>query len=408
MATIWLNNPFDNLVAEGARPQRYAMLAAELARQGHRVVWWTAAFSHVHKAPRKAPDGRRLPHEIRTAEGVDIHLIDVPPYDRNVSYARLRSHRAFARMWRKLASAEVERGGLPRPDVILCSLPPLDTLPVALAFCRRWKCRLAIDVQDAWPDAFRGVLPVPRLLRGLVWRIAFAGSRRIVRRALRQADAVTGVGERYLDFARSHGATCPLRRFPLGIPSVVEGVSPHSDGPLRVVYVGNMGVSYDLRTVVESVRRLAEAGRAIRFDLAGTGPEEPALRRFAGDCPAIRFHGFLAKRELDDLLFSADVGVIPMFDRSLVAVPNKVADYAAAGLAVVNSLSGETRALLDEFDAGVWYRAGNVPMLCAALDSLVHAPQRVLQCRENAARLARERFLASRIYPEMARFLLST
>lgn len=406
MANVWLNNPFDNLVVEGARPQRYEMLASELASQGHRVVWWTAAFSHVHKAPRVSSGGARLPHEIRMPNGVGIHLLDVPPYARNVSLARLRSHHAFARMWRKLALAEVERGGLPRPDVIVCSLPPLDTLPVALELCRRWGSRFVIDVQDAWPDAFRGVLPLPRLLRGPAWRIAFSKSRRMARKALRRADAITGVGRRYLDFAFSYGAKAPMRCFPLGIPSVAAAAEPHPGDVMRVVYVGNMGASYDLRTLVEAVRRLSGAGRPVSLDIAGTGPAEASLRACAADCPAIRFHGFLAREPLDALLRAMDIGVIPMFDRSLVAVPNKVADYAAAGLAVVNSLTGETRELLEKYDAGAWYRAGNLPMLCAALDAFSRNRPALQEKRENALRLARERFLASSIYPGMARFLL--
>jgi len=61
--------------------------------------------------------------------------------------------------------------------------------------------------------------------------------------------------------------------------------------------------------------------------------------------------------------------------------------------------------LIDEYSAGAWYRAGNVPMLCAALDMFAMNPAKRLQCRENALRLARQKFLASAIYPNMARFL---
>ena len=94
---IWLCNPFDNLVEEGARPQRYALLAAEFARRGHAVTWWTSDFSHARKARRAAADGTPLPHAYANAQGVFMRLVATPPYARNVSLRRVRSHRAFAR-----------------------------------------------------------------------------------------------------------------------------------------------------------------------------------------------------------------------------------------------------------------------------------------------------------------------
>ena len=70
------------------------------------------------------------------------------------------------------------------------------------------------------------------------------------------------------------------------------------------------------------------------------------------------------------MLAGADAGIVPMFPESCVGVPYKLADYAAAGLPVVNSLPGETEALLSSSRAGVRYTAGDVPSFRAALHLL--------------------------------------
>ena len=132
---------------------------------------------------------------------------------------------------------------------------------------------------------------------------------------------------------------------------------------VRLVYIGNMSLSYDLATVVEAVK--GDVG--LTLDLAGAGPDEMALRRLAEGCDRILFHGYLGDAELRTLLAKADVGLVPMHDDSCVGVPYKLADYAAAGLPVASSLHGETGRLLAQCAAGVTYRANDVEALRGAV-----------------------------------------
>ncbi|MBR1921951.1 MAG: glycosyltransferase WbuB, partial [Kiritimatiellae bacterium] len=85
---VWIENPFDGLPVEGHRPQRYWLMAEAFARAGHAVTLWTSDFSHATKLPRRL-----------TQAGPDafaLRLVATRPYARNVSLARIRSHRAYA------------------------------------------------------------------------------------------------------------------------------------------------------------------------------------------------------------------------------------------------------------------------------------------------------------------------
>ena len=403
---IWLCNPFDNLEEEGARPQRYALLSAELARRGHDVVWWTSSFSHARKTSRKAPDGTRLAPAYDNANGVAMRLLEAPPYSRNVSLQRVLSHRAFARKWLVAAFGAVSARELRRPALSVTSLPPLATHEAARALRDAFGCRLAVDVQDAWPEAFEGLLPFPTPLRRLLSGILFRGARRVARRAYLTADCITAVGGEYIETARKYGATAPMAVFRLGIADVVDGVQTAPDGPLRLAYGGNMGATYDLATLVAAVRSLdRERPGTVRLDLAGTGPAEASLRRQAAGCGAIVFHGFLNRREYEDLLRQSEVGVVPMFAKSHVALPNKLADYAASGLAILNCLPGESAELVASSQAGANYSAGNVAELANAIRSIASNRSELLSMRKNAIALARREFLASAIYPSLCDFI---
>lgn len=136
---------------------------------------------------------------------------------------------------------------------------------------------------------------------------------------------------------------------------------------VRLVYIGNMSLSYDLATAVDAVK----GDEGLSLDLAGAGPDEAELRRLAAGCDRIRFHGYLGEVELKTLLAKADVGLVPMFDASCVGVPYKLADYAAAGLPAASSLHGETEELLARHVAGVTYRAKDADGLREAVRAAV-------------------------------------
>ena len=396
---VWIVNPFDNLPLEGNRPQRYWLMARAFARAGHDVVLWTSDFSHARKAKRVLDVERTALNVERAALNVEgaalnvegagaqggagfrLVLVPTPGYPRNICLRRVWSHRAFASRWLAMAEADAA------PDLIVGSLPPLALGAAVLRYVRGHAgVRFVADVQDAWPETFEQV--VPRWTLAPLWRVAG--------RIYRGADAVSGVAERYVELARAYGATAPMAVFPLGIElRTGDRRAPKArgagDGTIRLVYAGNMGKSYDLATLVGFVK--GDGG--VSLDLAGTGPDEARLRALAGDCPRIRFHGYLGEAELRDFLSDGDAGVIPMFDASCVGVPGKLADDLAAGLPVLNALHGETERLLADAGAGFSYRAGDAASLRDAVARLRAAARAAL--RAGAARLAAH-FDADRVY----------
>ena len=101
-----------------------------------------------------------------------------------------------------------------------------------------------------------------------------------------------------------------------------------------------------------------------------------------------------------------------MFAKSHVAVPNKLADYAASGLAILNCLPGESWNLVASGGpgavpaAGVNYRAGDADGLADAIRRMAVNREKLMAMRRNAIALARREFLASAIYPKLVDFVL--
>ena len=343
--TVWIQNPFDNLPSEGYRKQRYWLMAEAFVRAGHRVVYWTSSFSHAKKGIRDQGSGIR-------GQGIEVRFVPTLPYSKNVSFARVRSHRAYAKEWLRLAR------DVDRPDLIVTSVPTLSAALAALGLGRMFGAKVVVDVQDAWPETFERLAPNGfRWLAHLLltpWRM---DARSMI---YRKADLVTGVCDRYRELT---GREDYYRAY-LGI----EGRGKREEGggreswatgvnrKIRLVYSGNLGKSYDLGTIVKAV----EANGDFELDVAGYGD-------FACACPWVRSHGMLSAPDLQALFAQCDVGIVPMANASWVGIPNKFFDYSAAGLAIVSSLGGESAHLLRKYGCGVTYRHGDAASLAAAV-----------------------------------------
>ena len=372
--TVWIINPFDNLPVEGYRPQRYWLMAEAFSAAGHAVTLWTQDWSHANKARRKVKP---------SAAPFSLKYIHVPGYSRNICFRRILSHWKFAGNWAEEASRQDVK-----PDLLIGSSPPLFIGREVRGFCARTGAKYIVDIMDAWPETFERVVPG--------WTLSWMRS--IAGRNYRSASAITAVTKSYLELAKGDGAECPMHLCYHGIRLPEESLGKScegrncADGAIRLVYAGNMSLSYDLATVIEAVKK----DEGLLLDLAGSGPDEPSLRSRAADCARIRFHGYLSEAALRNLLAKADVGVVPMFDDSCVGVPYKLADYAAAGLPVASSLHGETAELLSGHKAGVTYDAGDT----AAFSSAARLAATLDCSGKPLARL----FDSSRLYQEYVAF----
>ena len=345
--TVWIENPFDNLPAEGFRPQRYWLMTEAFAKAGHDVTLWTSDFSHAKKAPRILS---KIEAPFR------LKLIKTPPYSGNVSFRRIASHRAYAANWLADARAEAKESG--KPDVIIISMPPLSTADAALAMKKEFGAKIVVDVMDAWPETFERLFPAPlKFLSAL----ALLPLRRAAKRAYRGADLVTGVCDAYGDIARKNGAR-EYARFYHGIDTSKARAASAQRPPLSFVYAGNFGRGYDLSAAIKAVLENEDA----TLDIAGAGEREAEWRALAAHSPRIRFHGYLSGDELDKLLDSASIGIIPLSDNTFVGLPYKLGDYAAHNLRMVTSLRGECAAILERHNAGAVYDAKDPSSFMAA------------------------------------------
>ena len=391
---VWIENPFDNLPAEGFRAQRYWLMACAFASAGYETTLWTSDFNHTTKKRRALKSDSAASGSVPA-----LRIIHAPAYYANVSLRRMWSHFVYAVRFYFAAGRAGAQGGA--PGLIVASSPTLCACAAARLLARRYHARFVLDVQDAWPETFERVVP-----RALLWPL-----RCLARSNYLAADRITAVAARHIDLVRSCGVRAPAALFYHGIePRENPSPLPLPATPRRanhdaiaLVYAGNLGRTYDIATLISAV----ESHPAWTLDVAGRGEQEVLFspQSAAVRSGRIRYHGYLDERALCDLLEKCDIGVVPMAPESCVGVPYKFADYSRAALAIVSSLGGESEELLRRYSCGEGYEPGNAESLADAMGRLI---PRLDDAKRASCAMCRAEFDSSKIYPAYANFCLSS
>jgi glycosyltransferase involved in cell wall biosynthesis len=357
----------------------------------------TSSFFHAGKSQRAdavfASDA--LPYRL-----TPIHE---PSYERNVSLKRLRSHAAFAK------GVENYLETRKKPDLVYCAVPSLSVASAVVRWCEKNKLRLIIDVQDLWPEAFMMMLPIP-FLRDIIFRPMKKQADRIYA----YADKVVAVSETYRDRVLRVNKKDPeglsvylgtdLAQFDRCKPPAQER---SSNDDLRIAYVGTLGHSYDLGVIIKAISLLPRDCREnIVFMVMGDGPLRAEFERKAKDAGVrAEFTGLLPYADMIRRLCACDIAVNPIAKNAAQSIINKVADYAAAGLPVVNTQqNAEYRELLLAYRAGV-NCTHDAADIASALRSLIQNPNLRREYGENNRKLAEERFDRQKTYGQITELI---
>lgn len=384
---------------------RSGLLAETLAARGHDVTWFNGTFNHNTKTERFA-ESTVLPAEA----GITKAFLYGRPYAGNVSVARILSHHDTASAFLKLAR------GLPRPDVIQCSYPPIELAGAVAQFARAEGIPYIIDYRDLWPDIIADVAPA--LLRPLA-RLAMLPWYLSARRTAKHAAGLVGITRPFLDWACGFaGRKADGRDRVLHLANAASGVDADAfaraenywdecgvkrDG-FTLVFSGSLSHRMDLETVIDGARLLPSD---IRIVICGKGDAEDALKARAQGCPNVIFAGWRNQAELQALMARSAGGLLPYKSTRDFAwsFPNKVGEYFSAGLPILTCLQGEISGLIERTGCGVVYREGDARSFADAAIAFRDCDRTAM--REAAGRVYAAQFDPRKIYAGYADYLES-
>lgn len=376
---------------------RFIYIAKLLAMsKNNNVEIITSDFNHIKKEKF---------NKIGKLDGVKITACHEIGYPKNVCLKRFNSHRNLS----KNIKAYLEKRK--RPDVIYCAIPSLAVGKVVAQYAERNNVRFIIDVQDLWPEAFKMVFNIP-----VISSILFYPMKKEADYIYSRADSIIAVSESYRNRALKVN-----KKVDKGL-SVFLGTDLNyfdewakknkvdfDDGMVRIAYIGTLGHSYDIPLVIDSIKYLNEKGiNNLKFIIMGDGPLKEEFEDYAEekkvDC---QFTGRLEYEKMVGLLCSCDIAVNPIKKGSAGSIINKVGDYAAAGLAVVNSQKNEEyRKIVECYGIGFNTKVNDVIDFAKKLEFLIVNIEQRKKMGNMNRKLSEDKFNRNNTYKKIIQLIL--
>lgn len=369
-------------------------MAVALAARGHRV-------EVIAGKPYYPQWNTYLPYRKRgwlhdTERGVAItrcpHYVPAKPNGRRrivhlASFAVAALGPALRLVWRHRPA---------RPQVVICVVPALLSLPVAWLAARLAGARLWVHVQDFEVEAaFATGLITPR---GGVAKWAQATENRLLRLTDRISTISPQMCARLVQKGIAPERVVQIRNWADEPPAT--GPAPAASlrkewqlGENQVaLYSGSIANKQGIAILIEAAQLTAHR-RDITWVICGQGPYRAGLEKLAEGMANIQFHDLQPTGRMPELLAMAAVHLLPQLAGAAdLVLPSKLTNMLASGRPVVATAASGTGLFAEVDGCGVVTPPGDAAAFARTVCELVDDPGRRRTLGLAARRRARERW----------------
>jgi len=237
-----------------------------------------------------------------------------------------------------------------RPQLLIVSVPRGEFAVGAHIASKIFRIKLIIDYRDEWED----FLINRSKLR--LYRYVYKILKTLMTRIYMESDLVITVTHSFAKTLRLRNVK-NIKILPNGADTII--FKPHNKANVRrklgikendfvMVYSGTIGEYYRIDIVIKALAKLMNKYRNLKFIIVGNGPDISKVIKIAKILKIYEKVLYLGvkndKKELVDILSSADVGIIPYDDNILWkdSLPAKFFEYCACGIPVIATVYSDS------------------------------------------------------------------
>lgn len=361
---------------------RYTYLANRLLEEGMEVEIVTSDYEH-HKKRYRNPD-------VAKAFDFKITFLHENEYKKNLSFERILGHISFARRLKQYL-AEHEK-----PDIVYCAVPPIISAYIIAKFTQKNNIKLMVDIQDLWPEAMVSLIGKNVFTECLFWPL-----KKMANVVYSSADYLVAVSETFLSRGKQVNMKAKGASVYLGTDSTIVDAAIHKnmlekpENEIWICYIGNFGNNYDFLHLFKALQILSQKGYSnLKMMMIGDGDKRKEIEEYRETYFKNTYiSGYLPYDEMLDYLFASDIAVNPINAGTASSVTNKVGDYAAAGVPVINAQDNpEYMNLVEEYAIGYNAIPENEIDIAKQLEKLLSDSKHRKQMGLNNRKLYEEKF----------------
>lgn len=384
MKKIWIVAPFTNIEENNYR-NRFVYLANLLSENNYEVTLFTSGFSHLKKTQIEKKAVKKYPFKIR--------FIEEPGYEDNVSFERIKSHIKFS------LNLKREIRNLEKPNLLYVAYPTMSASYVCESYAKKNNIPVIIDVQDTWPESISTAIDTKRISL----KIALTPLKLIANHIYKNANGIVGVSKTYVDRAKISNSKSKFYN-PVYIGTNLETFDKAFNNSnnitdeenVNLIYIGTLSYSYDIETVIQGLGTL-EDNLNLKLYILGDGPQKKFLIKRAEELNVLNtkviFLGYLKYHEMVAMLKQSNIALNSIKGESKATITNKLGDYLAAGLPVLNScMQKEIIDLVNDEEIGMNYIPGDSESFKKILAKMLSNKDKLKDYGGNARSLAVRQF----------------
>lgn len=308
---------------------RMRLVREVIEERGFDCVYITSDFSHGHKAYEQVS----IPKSI---------VIHAKPYQKNLSVQRLRSHYCFAKEAFK-AVRKID------PELVFVMIPPNSLAYQAKKYKKKHpNTKIILDLYDLWPETF------PNSKAKQLLKIPFSLWGNLRNRGLYAADLITTECMLYQSVLAKYLEGKKARFLPVCRPAVTATGEYHlSENELSICYLGSINNIIDIPTIAKTLGELTQY-KKVTLHIIGDGESRQTLiDAVQARGVSVEFHGKIFDSQAKQAIFDrCHFGINIMKSSVCVGLTLKSLDYFAGGLPILNTIRGDTEAIVKQYHIG--------------------------------------------------------
>lgn len=293
-----------------------------------------------------------------------------------------------------------------KTDLIVATSPQFFTAVSGNLLSFFKKKKWVFEVRDLWPES---IIAVGAMKRN--WAIRFF--EKLEKRMYKSADHIIVVTDTFKKKIATRGIKSEkisvyknganLDLFKSQPKKVELEEKLNLKGKFVFAYIGTHGMAHGLDFILNSIKPLEETHPELVFLFIGDGAEKKNLLQQAQklNLKNTVFVDSVSKKEVVDYLNLMDVALVNLrkSDTFLTVIPSKIFEAAAMEKPILLGLEGETKGIIENYDAGVCFEPENRKDFYRAVEEIIQS-EKYLETIEGSKRLVKD-FDRSKIAKKM-------